>query len=308
MEGARTVTILMGLYQGARHLRSQLDSFATQDHADWRLVVSDDGSQDEGPAILAAFAATRPDGQVVWTTGPGRGFAANYQSLLAALPDEPGWVAFSDQDDVWLPDRLSRGLRALTEAGPALYCSRTWVTAADLTGRQMSPLFRRPPSFRNALVQNVAAGNTILLNPAAARLLVATARVAPAVVAHDWWAYLMVTGAGGSVFQDTEPTLLYRQHGGNTIGSNSGWRARLRRLQQVWAGRLRDWNDANAAALGASLEHLSPEARALFADWKRMRTSRPALLRLWRLARLRLYRQTFASAAVLWLAAATGRL
>lgn len=305
---AGTVTILMGLHQGAAHLREQLDSFAAQDHADWRLIVSDDGSRDEGPAILADFAAGCAPGQVVTATGPGRGFAANYLSLLANLPDDPGWIAFSDQDDVWLPDRLSRGLAALTGDGPALYCSRTWVTAADLSGRVLSPLFRRPPSFRNALVQNVAAGNTILLNPAAARLMVASARVVPGVVAHDWWAYLLVTGAGGRVVQDPKPTLLYRQHGGNTIGSNAGWRARMGRLRQVWAGRLRAWNDTNTAALVACAGFLTPEARAILSDWQRMRATRPAPLRLIRLARLHLYRQTLASAAVLWFAATTDRL
>ena len=305
---AATVTILMGLYQGAAHLRAQLESFAAQDHADWRLIVSDDGSRDAGPEVLADFAAGRPAGQVVCVTGPGRGFAANYLSLLANLPDDPGWVAFSDQDDVWLPDRLSRGLAALTGEGPALYCSRTWVTAADLSGRVASPLFRRPPSFRNALVQNVAAGNTILLNPAATRLLVASARVVPAVVAHDWWAYLMVTGAGGRILQDARPTLLYRQHGANSIGSNAGWRARARRLRQVWAGGLRAWNDTNTAALLATATLLTPEAQVILSDWQRMRATTPAPLRLIRLARLRLYRQTLASAAVLWLAAATNRL
>lgn len=305
---AETVTILMGLHQGAAHLRAQLDSLSAQVHADWRLVVSDDGSRDAGPAILAEYAATRSPGQVTCVQGPGRGFAANYLSMLAGLPDDPGWVAFSDQDDVWLPDRLSRGLAALAGEGLALYCSRTWVTGPDLSGRVLSPRFRRPASFRNALVQNVVAGNTILLNPAAARLMVASARVVPAVVAHDWWAYLLITGAGGRVVQDPEPTLLYRQHGGNTIGSNAGWRARMRRLRQVWAGRLKDWNDINTAALEASARFLTSETRAILSDWKRMRAAHPAPLRLIRLARLRLYRQTCASAAVLWFAAATGRL
>lgn len=309
MAAGPTVTILMGVFDGAAHLRAQLDSLAAQDHADWRLIASDDGSRDGSLAILEAFAAGRPAGQVACTSGPGRGFAANYLSLLAGLSDDPGWVAFSDQDDVWLPDRLTRGLHALPAGNaPALYCSRTWVTAADLSDRRLSPLFRRPPSFRNALVQNVAAGNTILLNPAAARLLVATARRVRGIVAHDWWAYLAVTGAGGQVVMGAAPTLLYRQHGANAIGSNSGWGARLRRLAQVWRGGLGDWNDTNAAALTACADLLTPAARGVLADWQRLRASRPAPLRLWRLWRLRLYRQTPASAAVLWLAAAIGRI
>ena len=62
------------------------------------------------------------------------------------------------------------------------------------TGR--SPRFRAAPGFGNALVQSIAGGNTMLFNPAAKALLEA-ARPA-AVVAHDWWIYLLVSGAGGT--------------------------------------------------------------------------------------------------------------
>ena len=82
------------------------------------------------------------------------------------------WMAFSDQDDVWLPDRLARGVAALGgHSGPALYCSRTWITDERLESRRLSAPRPRSLGFRNALVQNVASGNTILLNAAAADLV-----------------------------------------------------------------------------------------------------------------------------------------
>ncbi|MGQ0565154.1 MAG: glycosyltransferase [Gemmobacter sp.] len=306
---APRVTILMGVWQGAAHLHDQLDSFAGQSHADWHLVASDDGSRDAGPALIAAFADARPAGQVRLVQGPARGHEANYLSLLRMLPPVPGWVAFSDQDDVWLPDRLSRGIAALTGiAGPALYCSRSFITSNALQGRRLSPPRPHPPSFRNALVQNIAAGNTILLNPAAAALLATSSHRIAGFVVHDWWAYLLVTGAGGTVVHDDQPTILYRQHGGNAIGSNDGTGARLRRLRQVVAGDFRAWNDINAAALAACTDMLSSEARAVLADWQAMRATRGLILRLRRLRRLCLYRQTRASTAALWFAAVIGRL
>ena len=308
------VTILMGVFQGADHLQEQLDSFAAQDHADWRLVASDDGSRDAGPGLIRAFAATRPEGMVRLVQGPARGFAANYLSMIRALPKAPGWVAFSDQDDVWLPDRLSRGLAALAALdGPALYCSRSYITSNRLQDRRPSAPRPRPPSFCNALVQNIAAGNTMLLNPAAAALIRNAADDAAAVVAHDWWVYMLVTGAGGRVVHDDRPTVLYRQHAANAIGANDGAMAKIRRLWQVMMGTFRDWNDVNAAALAASAHQLSPEARALFQDWQAMRQTRGLasggmLHRLLRLRRLRLYRQTATSTMALWLSAAIGRL
>ncbi|MFN4158590.1 MAG: glycosyltransferase [Gemmobacter sp.] len=308
--GDRRVTILMGLYNGAAHLGAQLDSLAAQDHADWALVARDDGSIDGTAQVFASFAAAHPGLRLDLGPGPGRGADANYLAMVADLPAVPGWLAFADQDDVWLSDRLSRGLAALAPHadGLAMYCSRSWVVTEGLERRRMSPPRPRPPSFRNALVQNIAAGNTQLLTPPAAALLRDAARRTGRVVVHDWWAYQVVTGAGGRVVHDDMPTILYRQHGGNQIGANDGWRARLRRLGQVVDGTFRDWNEVNAAALMAVRDRLAPEARAVLDGWQAMRATRGMPLRLWRLWRLGLYRQTRASSAALWLAAVLGRL
>ena len=84
----------------------------------------------------------------------------------------------------------------------------------------MSPLFRRPPSFRNALVQSLAGGNTMVLNRPA-RDLVALASRRARFVSHDWWAYLLVTGAGGAVHYSAKPLVRYRQHAHNLVGANT---------------------------------------------------------------------------------------
>ncbi len=309
MEGEGCVTILMAVRNGAAHLPAQLQSFRDQTHRNWRLIASDDGSADDSAAILRAFAAERGPGRVALVAGPQRGAAANFLSLLAGLPEVPGWVALSDQDDVWLPERLERGVAALSgRSGPSLYCSRTWETGPDLAAPRLSPPRPRPPSFANALVQNIVAGNTILLNPEAAELLRVAAGEAGQVVVHDWWAYQILTGAGGSVVHDDRPSLYYRQHGGNVIGANAGLRARLRRLRQVFDGTYAAWNRANLAALAASAARLTPQTRALLAGFAAAREMRGPLARLAALRRLGLYRQTMAQDALLWLAAAAGRL
>jgi hypothetical protein len=304
-----TVSILMAVRNGAAHLPAQLASFAAQTHRDWRLVASDDGSTDHSRAVLADFAAAAGSGRVTVAAGPGRGAAANFLALLAGLPEVPGWAAFSDQDDVWLPERLEMGLAALAgETGAALYCSRTWVTDPDLGRRRLSAPRPRPPSFANALVQNIAAGNTMLLNPAGAALLRAAAAEAGAVVVHDWWAYQVMTGAGGRVVHDDRPTLLYRQHGANTIGVNDGWRAQLRRLGQIADGTFAGWNRTNLDALSASAHRFTPEARALLGGFATVRQTPGPLARLRGLRRLGLYRQTAVQDAGLWLTALAGRL
>lgn len=301
------VTVLMALYQGERHLRAQLDSLAAQT-ADWRLVVGDDGSSDAGPQILQDFARDRP-GRVELRPGPRRGAAANFMALLAGLPEAPGHVALADQDDVWQADKLSRALAALEPCGhhPALYCSRVEICDEALRPLGLSRLPVRPPSFRHALVQNLVQGNTAVLNPAAAALARAAAQGAGEVVMHDWWLYQVVSGAGGRVIHDPEPSLLYRQHGANVVGANDGAGARLASLTRMLQGRHRDWSRANLREMQRLRDRLTPENRRLLDDFAAL-AGPGAVARLRALRRGAFYRQGHLSQAALWLAAALGRV
>ena len=110
------VRILMATFQGATHLPAQLASFEAQSHADWSLWASDDGSTDATPDLLRAFAARHP-GRVRLIDGPRKGSAANFLHLLGHPDLPPGLTALSDQDDVWLPHRLMRGLQQLSGDG-----------------------------------------------------------------------------------------------------------------------------------------------------------------------------------------------
>ena len=304
------VCIVMAVYNGAPDLPEQLASFAAQSHADWQLIASDDGSRDDSGAVIRSFAAHQPQ-QIEVVDGPRQGFAANFLSLIARAPEGAGWLALADQDDVWLPDRLARGIAALQALpeGPALYCSRTWITDAQLAHPRLSADFSKPPGFHNALVQNIAAGNTILLNRAALDL----ARTAAARVpnpgdlpAHDWWLYQLITGAGGRVIRDTEPTLYYRQHSANQIGANDGWRARMVRIAMVLDGRFKAWNAANIIALTAARPVLTDSNRALLETFIDLRR-RPLPLRLWRFARSGIRRQSLYGQIAMWVALVLGR-
>ena len=193
---------------------------------------------------------------------------------------------------------------------PALYCSRTWITDAHLGNRRLSALFTKPPGFANALVQNIAAGNTILLNRAAAGLARAAAPGAVGIAdlpAHDWWLYQLVTGVGGTVVRDPAPTLLYRQHDANQIGANDGWRARMSRIGMLLGGRFSDWNAANITALETLGTHLTPKNRDALARFAALR-QRALPGRVWGFARSGLYRQTALGQAALWLAVLLRRI
>ena len=308
--GKAHVSVLLGLSNGAEFLEEQLASIAGQTHDDWSLVIGDDGSRDGGGEIVHRFAADYPAHSVRLVPGPEKGFQANFLKLLGKVAPQARFVAFADQDDVWLPEKLSRAVDALASvdgATPALYGARTLLTDAALNVKGPSPRFRRKPSFRNALVQSIAGGNTMVMNRPAFELLVRAARLSGPVVSHDWWAYQVVAGAGGRVIYDPEPSLLYRQHGGNTVGAGVGLRAKAERAHRLLRGEFRRYTDMNLKALENIRDLLTAENRALVDHLSQARKA-PLPSRLASLRKIGIYRQTAAGTLALWAAAALGRL
>lgn len=308
------VCILLAVYNGARWLPDQLDSLQAQDHQNWQLLTSDDGSTDGSSALINRFASEQGAvHNITQLQGPRRGSGQNFLTLLRAAKTHmpPGsWLAFADQDDVWFSDRLSRGLGALRhipDDQPALYCSATSVVNAALDDPRPSRRYCRPPSFLNALTQNIASGNTILLNPAAAQILMRAAQEVEEIVFHDWWAYQLITGAGGQVIYDPQATLLYRQHDSNVIGANLGWRAKLKRLRLLLQGDARRWNRRNLRALAASAHRLTRDNQATLAHYARLHSA-GFLTRLHILWHLRPYRQSVRGTLIFWCAALSARL
>jgi glycosyltransferase involved in cell wall biosynthesis len=287
------VAILMCTKDGAAFIDDQLKSIADQTHENWTLIVSDDGSSDGTVTKIERFAEAHPQKTTI-REGPGKSVCANFLSLANDPKIDADYFAFSDQDDIWRPDKLHRALTWLTAVPaevPGLYCARTELVTIDGRSYGFSPLFTRPPAFQNALVQSLAGGNTMVFNRAAKKILEEAATTF--VVLHDWWIYQLVSAAGGVVHYDPQPTLKYRQHPNSLIGSNLGWRARSIRIHMMFRGRFRNWNAMNIAVLQRLPAHLlqrnNREILALFANARR--TSLPK--RLYYLRQSGVYRQTF---------------
>jgi glycosyltransferase involved in cell wall biosynthesis len=215
----QTVAILLSTFNGERYLRDQLGSFSAQTHTDWQLHWRDDGSSDATSQLMTAFA--RNSGRCIpYPPGPRLRATRSFLALLrTALQGQAEFFAYADQDDVWLPEKLARGVAALGNLPPdhpgLYFCARTLVDA-DLTpvGRVLAP--RRPPGFPAALTQNLAPGCCMMLNRAAAALI--DAAPVPEGTWHDWWSYIVVAASGGTIIAGDSPDILYRQHGDNLVG------------------------------------------------------------------------------------------
>lgn len=302
MGGTPRIAVLLATFNGAAFLEPQLASLAAQDVPHLDVIASDDGSTDGTVSILRAWQDRWTGGTFTVVDGPARGFADNFRALLCRSHADVDYLAFADQDDVWDADKLSAAVAALAgKAGPALYGARTRRVDAHLRPLGLSPLFTRPPHFRNAVVQSLAGGNTMVLNRAGIELVRESAR-RTGFVSHDWWCYLIVSGAGGEVIYDPVPRLAYRQHGRNLVGDNTSPAARLRRLRMLLDGQLQSWTELNLAALDACADLLTEEARTTVAQLKSIRgTGGLRALRLLRESGI--YRQLFGGRLTLALAA-----
>lgn len=291
---SKKVAILLCTYQGQRYLAEQLDSYASQSHANWDLWVSDDGSKDKTHEILDTYREKwSGNHQLSVFRGPSKGFAANFLSLICNPSINADYYSLSDQDDVWEAEKIERAVQwldTIDPGTPALYCSRTQLVDENNRDLGYSALFMKPPHFKNALVQNIAGGNTMVFNRAAHSALLKTGPLVD-VIAHDWWVYQVISACGGVVHYDPRTALRYRQHGGNLIGSNNSFGARLVRIRMLFEGQLKNWNERNIHALTGLRADMSDESRQVFDQFSAAR-KKAAPGRAYGIWRSGVYRQT----------------
>jgi glycosyltransferase involved in cell wall biosynthesis len=311
-----TIHVLLATYNGERYLRKQWQSLEQQEGVELAVHVADDGSSDGTVALLQELATELRGAvrSVHWLhAAPRRSATRSFLILMAeAVSRSPDahWFAYCDQDDVWLPGKLAAAHEVLAPyaqgARPALYGGRTLAVDDDDREGGLSPLFVRPPSFRNAVTQNIMGGNTMVMNRAAAELVAASAQLE--VVTHDWLTYQLVSGADGFIHYDPRPFVRYRQHAQNVIGSNLGWRARWERLLRMLRGEYREWNALNVSALGQRASVFTQANRQVLEAFAQARQERSPWSRLTWLRRSGAFRQKPSEQLMLWLACALGRM
>jgi len=267
------VAILMGTYNGARYIEKQLNSILQQEWKEWSLWISDDGSGDDTRSIVeTTFLKNKNKCTVL--KGPEQGFCENFKSLMSNELIDSDYYAFADQDDIWLPHKLSCAvshLSSLPQELPAIYCSRTQLIDEDDNVIGYSPLNSRKPGFANALIQNIASGNTMVFNHAARQLFNKTLSLP--MIAHDWALYLIVTACGGTVIYDPSPTVLYRQHTANLIGNGMKWTERFSNLMDAYRGRNRHWNDVHFRILERLDAQMTHENHVKYDAFRQIRNS-----------------------------------
>lgn len=237
------VTIIMATYNGGGYLKEQLDSIINQSWKNWQLYVRDDGSSDETMAILSEYEADESRIKVLHDDKGTLGICLNFAELMQHCAFSK-YLMFSDQDDIWLPEKVARTLDTM-RASEALYGDVPILVHSDLClvdeqlrviDKSAEKYINLDPHVRNKLgkllAQNYVYGCTIMLNK---HLVDVSLPVPCEAENHDYWVSLIAASVGRMVYLPAQ-YILYRQHRQNFSGGISGgtFINRLKRMTMGW--------------------------------------------------------------------------
>ena len=302
MSGLPEVEVLLATYNGARFLREQLDSIIAQDYGNIRVLARDDGSSDGTVEILEQYAKRFPGHfQVMPASAPTGSARDNFLLLMKASTADH--ICFADQDDVWLPDKVSRTKQAMDQLQSRWGTNIPLLVFSDLhvVDDQLRILHQsfwshmnidpdRMDRLAELMVQSVVTGCTAMLNR---RLLELSLRMPDEAFMHDRWIGLLASFMGKSSGLRV-PTVLYRQHEHNVLGTGrdiagtvAAKRARslLERMRRphISAEQIILWNISQRDATAFLQEYgtdLPPGKRDLLRAFLRCQTSRSRFVRI----------------------------
>jgi glycosyltransferase involved in cell wall biosynthesis len=244
------VSVAMATYNGDRFIREQLESLRSQTLLPYEVVVTDDGSSDQTCQIIREFARVSPFPVRLHENAQRLGSADNF--FAAAHQCRGDAIALCDQDDVWLPDKISTVSTELRRPGVVCVIHRGVVVDEELRPAGMLVPGIARDSLAPALVGDpwFEADGFCLTFSRDMLTFAETARrpksrwPAPQML-HDEWVHF-ISHACGTTSYLREPLVLHRQHGANTSG-----RREARERRSAWS----------------SLAHARTEGRQRAADW-----------------------------------------
>jgi len=239
---APSVGVMLATYNGEMFVAEQIKSILGQRGVVTTIYVRDDGSSDATLDVLRSCSETHPGRIVLLDDAPHHFGAAcgNFLSMLVDIHRTPhAYFAFSDQDDIWLSEKLERAVTRLTESGASGYASN--LTAfSDASGAEWTISKADRQRRFDHLFQSASAGCTYVFDTKAAELIaMRIGRVEDHDwngMSHDWLCYAICRSHGLSWLIDDWSGIRYRQHEQNLFGAMPGVRGAVKRLSLMRGG------------------------------------------------------------------------
>ncbi|TCC97565.1 glycosyltransferase family 2 protein [Pedobacter hiemivivus] len=182
MNTAPLISIALCTYNGSRFLEKQIMSILNQTYKNIELIVVDDCSTDHTFEIIAQLASQYPQIKP-YRNSENLGFNKNFEKAITLSAG--AYIAISDQDDIWLKDKLQRLIDHIGDKW-LIFSNSEWVDEEEnMLGRQMlAPNFElKDRSFKSVLFYNIFTGHTILFS----RDLLDYILPIPSNGYYDWW-------------------------------------------------------------------------------------------------------------------------
>jgi rhamnosyltransferase len=256
-QSPKKIAVLVAAYNGKQWVGKQIQSILMQAKVEVTLFISVDRSDDGTEEFIDQLSLGEnririlPHGKKFGGAGPN--FYRLSQEVNLSGFD---YVAFADQDDIWFSNKLLRACEELARAGADGYSSN--VTAFWANGRQLLINKSQPQVRWDFLFEAAGPGCTYVISNKLAcelqRFINQHAQNMPKIDLHDWFIYAFARLRGFKWTIDHESHMLYRQHAGNIVGANVGFKAKFQRLKKAREGWLFNQAILIAEILGYSTQ------------------------------------------------------
>jgi len=251
------VLVLLAAYNGMGWIAEQVDSILAQAGVSVSILISVDQSNDGTEAWVDALSQLDSRVKCLSHGQKFGGAARNFFRLINESPTEGvDYFSFADQDDIWLPDKLSTAAQIMHSVSADGYSGN--VTAFWPDGRESTIVKSQRQVDYDHLFEAAGPGCTYVFSRhlflALQRHICQHFSETQGVTLHDWYCYAYSRAHGFKWVIHDESYMRYRQHGGNQVGVNSGSKAFRKRIAQVFDGW---W--LNQAVLIARLVGLSSD-------------------------------------------------
>lgn len=290
------IAIILGFYNGKTYIFEQLESIVNQSKKGLNVFIFCDHCNEKLTKSELNLHNKKFTNISIIERASNFGFAKNFLQGLKDVGTDYDYYAFSDQDDIWENNKIEEALKEISKfnfSKPVLYCSRTAYFSNNCSKEiGSSRHFKKGANFKNALIQNIAGGNTIVMNKEARNLVVSSLKCRE-FVSHDWWCYQLISAAGGEIIYSSKKSLKYRQHDENLIGSNKNFKEKFIRLKKFFSGSFKIWVDINIDNLKVNKKLITESNMIILKTFIKARESKNIFKKLALYLKSGVYRQTF---------------